>query len=99
MLPLIQTAIRELQMLQSQWKSEIDPVLTNPLLAGNRLKNIPLVVGDNSINHKLSRAYQGYIITGLRGQFSQIIEVTSQRPDLNIILNSSAVCTIDIYVF
>lgn len=99
MLPLIQTAIRELQMLQSQWKAQIDPVISNSLIDGNQLKNISLVIGNNVINHKLARNYQGYIITGLRQNFSQIVESPSQRPDLNIILTSSAACTIDLYVF
>lgn len=98
-LALFKTDDKDLTLLQNSWKSSIDPTLANPIVNGVLQKNIALVVGVNSINHKLGRNPQGYIITGMHGVYSQIFDTTSLNPSLTLTLNSSVATTIDLYCF
>lgn len=98
-LPSFNTDDRILSMLQSQWASQIDPVIGLPLVKGTTLKNVKLVTGDNTINHLLQRPIQGYLVTNMQGAFSQIFSKPSAMPDLTMILNSSANTTVTLYVF
>jgi len=86
-------------LAQTQWAQQLNPVIANPITNGIMLKNVSLVIGDNTINHRLQRNLQGYIITGMRDAYSQIYNKTSQTPILTLILNSSAATTVDIYVY
>ena len=98
-LPLIKSPDQSLMLLETQWKSQLDPVLANPLISGQLLTNIALVSGSNTINHKLGRALQGYIITGMHGSFAQIYDTTSPMPALTLVLHASAATNISLYVF
>jgi hypothetical protein len=98
-LALFKTPDQSMTLLQNSWKSSIDPILSNPLVNGVLQKNISLSVGVNSINHKLGRTLQGYVITGMHGVYSQIFDTTSLNPALTLSLNSSAATSIDIYCF
>ena len=49
-LPLFNFSDRNQQMMQSQWASQINPVLANPLTSPRILKNIALTTGVNVIN-------------------------------------------------
>ena len=49
-----------LPLMQTQWASQIDPVLTNELVQGQLLQNITLTAGANVINHKLGRKLAGH---------------------------------------
>lgn len=98
-LPLFQTQIRELSLLQTKWKGELDPKLANPISNGIFLNSIALISGDNTINHLLSRNLQGYIITSMSGAFAQIYSVPSQMPDKTLILNANGPTTVTLYVF
>ena len=84
---------------QDRWATDINPVLNNPIVLGNQLVNIALKVGSNTIDHKLGKKYTGYIITGMHGAFTQIYDTPSQRPALQLILNSSVATSVDIYVY
>lgn len=88
-----------LEQMQVNWATAIDPVLSNPIVNGNQLKSIALVSGINSINHKLGRKPQGYLVTRMFGSFAQIYEITSQQPELTLQLNSSTSTMVDIYVY
>ena len=98
-LALFKTDDQSMTLLQNSWKSSIDPVITNPLTLGILQKNIPLVVGVNSINHKLGRNIQGYVIAGMHGVYSQIFDSPSLNPSLTLTLNSSVATVIDLYCF
>ena len=88
-----------LDQLQSKWASVIDPVLANPICNGIQLTDVTLSIGVNTINHKLGRKLNGYIITGMHGAYSQIYDSTSTMPTLTLILNSSAATSVSIYVY
>ena len=65
-LPLQQTEILPLSLLQTSWKAQLDPILALPILSGHVLKSQPLVNGANVINHKLGVALQGWYIVRKR---------------------------------
>lgn len=50
-------------LMQTQWKSQLDPIIANPLLDGVHVKNVSLNVGDNQINIRLDRMMQGWFLT------------------------------------
>lgn len=98
-LPYYKSDDQSLTLLQTAWATQINPVLANPLVSGVLQKNIKLIAGVNVINHMLSRSSQGYIITGMRGLYSQIFDTVSTNPSLTISLTSSVATVIDLYCF
>ena len=98
-LPVIKSASTDLMLLQNKWTPQLNPVLANPMLSGNQLKNVPLVSGANVINHLLGRAYQGYLITGMHNSFVQIYDTTSPMPSLTLVLHASGTGNVDLFVY
>lgn len=96
-LALFHTDSRDLTLLQTSWKVELDPVLANPLVNGIFRKGIALINGATTINHLLGRKQQGFILTDINGSAS----VYRSQPfnNLTLTLTSNAVVTVDIYVF
>lgn len=64
-LPLFKIGNPTLDLWQTQWKSQLDPVLASPLLDGLLLTNIQLVNGTTTINHKLGRKMVGWIVVDI----------------------------------
>lgn len=98
-LPIFNTDDRDLSMMQTSWASKINPLLSNQLNQAFILKNIELVVGNNTINHLQGKALNGYIIVGMHGAFAQIYDIPSALPKLTLVLNASAPTSVDIAVF
>lgn len=96
-LPVFQTNIRELSMLGTQWKAQIDPLLALPTSSPAILKNISLTTGENVINHKLGRTPQGWIIVDTNAA----VNAFRSQPfnNLTLTLNSSANATVTLMVF
>lgn len=97
-LPVFQTSIRELSMMQTQWSSQLNPVLGLPLLNGpSTLKNITIKSGSNVINHLLGKTPQGWLV------IDQNAAITLYRSapfnDLTLTLTSSGAATISLIVF
>lgn len=100
-LPIIQSPIKEVTLLQTLWSPPLNQLLTNPLLNGLMLPNVILAVGDNVINHRLGRTPQGYLITRYIGAATVIYDKqsTNKIPDLTLVLNSTVATTVNLYVF
>ena len=96
-LPLQKTNILPLSLLQTQWKSQLDPVLANPITGMSILKDIDLIDGVNVINHKLGTIQQGWILVDQQGVAS--IYRSAPFNDLTLTLTSSASVTVSIGVF
>lgn len=62
-LPLQQS----LELLQTRWKSILDPVIKNPLNGVSILKNVSLRIGETKIPHLLSEKQQGWFIVDVNG--------------------------------
>lgn len=96
-LPLQQTDNKDLSLLQTKWKSQIDPVLANPATDMSILKDVKLVSGVNVINHLLGKTQQGWIITDI--QAAATIYRSAPFNNLTLTLTSSANTTVNIGVF
>lgn len=89
-----------LDLMQTTWATQLDPIISNPLLKGNVLQKVSLKSGVNVINHKLGRRLQGWYITRIRSAATFYDEQDSnQTPQLTLVLISSADCVIDLEVF
>lgn len=89
--------LKNLDTLQTRWKSILDPILANPIATASTLTNIGLVVGNNSIPHLLDRKMQGWMISDINAAAS--IYRSQPFNASTITLNSSAVCIINLVVF
>lgn len=98
-LPLQQTNILDLSLMQKSWAAQINPVLANPTTNPGLIIGVVLVSGTNIINHKLGKKMQGWIITDINAA------ITVYRPDsapfnsLTLTLVASAPATVNIEVF
>jgi len=86
-----------LDRMQSIWKQEIDPVLANPILKGNQLKNIALNTGITVINHLLSRQQQGWFLTDIDAPAT--VYRSAAFNNLTLTLTSNAACTVNLWVY
>jgi hypothetical protein len=89
-----------LDMMQTQWAQELNPIIANPMTNPLILKNISLVAGTNVINHRLGRNLQGWNSTRVRAAATIHDEQdTNQTPQLTLILVASAPVVVDLAVF
>jgi hypothetical protein len=88
-----------IDQLQTRWKSEIDPVLSNLLVQG-RIINESLAAGDNTINHGLGRKLIGWIVVG-KSATADIYDKqsTNPSPQLSLVLSTPAPVTVSLWVF
>lgn len=100
MLPVFYTENKELTMMQNKWKSELDPMLSNPSNNSIILKNVLLTTGNNIINTLIGRKLQGWSIVRQRGPASIYDnQDNNQAPGFTLLLVSSANVSIDLEVF
>ncbi len=91
---------KNFQLMQSDWASKINPVLVNPIVNGIILKSVSLIIGSNTINHKLGRKLQGWLLVRQRAAASIFdLQDANAMPDLTLVLSSSAAVVVDLYVF
>jgi hypothetical protein len=91
---------KDFQLLQNSWATVLNPIVNNPSNQSILLKNIVLASGDNTINHLLGRALQGWIVIR-KSAAADIFDKQSanQMPDKTLVLNSSAAVTVSLEVF
>lgn len=96
-LPKIKNDDPALQLMQDKWAAILNPLLSQPISSNNFLQNIPIVTGNNTINHLLSRKQQGWIITDQDG----FADIARNMPfnDKTLTLVSSGPCNISLLVF
>lgn len=99
-LPIFQSDNRDLQMMQTQWASQLNPLLAQPTASAVLLKAVKLTSGANQINHTLGRKLQGWTIVRQRAAATIYDQQdANQYPQLTLSLNASAPVTVDILVF
>jgi len=86
-----------LDQLQTKWASQINPILSLPMLQGLQLNDISLKPGVNVINHLLQRQQQGWILTDKQGVAD--IQRTAPFNNLTLTLTSSGTCQVSLWVF
>jgi len=85
---------------QTRWKSQIDPVLVNPLVSGQLLTDIVLISGVTVINHMLGQKLTGWFIIGIDAVATIYdTQASNQTPQTTLVLVSNAVCTVNLWVF
>ena len=96
-LPLVQSEDQSLQLLQTRWKSLLDPLIRNQLTNGLMLTNIVLTTGDNVINHLLSRNQVGWFVVDQNAA----VAIYRSQPlnDKTLTLNASGPATVSLWVF
>jgi hypothetical protein len=99
-LPQFQMADKDLSLLQTTWATILQPLLNRPQNSSNILPDIDLVTGDNTIPHTLNRDLVGWKVIRINAA-STIYDKqdTNRTPATNLILNSSANCTVSLEVF
>lgn len=89
-----------LELMQTQWAQELNPIIANPTINNLVLKNVSLTAGTNVINHKLSRPLAGWKTTRVRASATFYdLQDTNQTPQLTLVLVASAPVVIDLEVF
>jgi hypothetical protein len=90
----------EVSRFQENVAQSIDSITFSPIIDGIILHNVPIVIGDNIINHKLQRDLTGWVII-LKDTAANIYDKQNEitRKELFLKLNSDAVTTVDIWVF
>lgn len=88
------------ELASSKWSASINPMLANPLMSGQLIKDQVLVTGVNSINHGLQRKLRGYyVVLNSAAVTFYDSQASNQTPDLTLKLNASGPTTVSLYVF
>lgn len=100
MLALYPNVAPEIMLLQTNWIREINPVLINVSNNARIIQNVALIIGDNTINHKLGKKLTGWRLIRVRAAATIYDKQDSNSyPALTLVLNSGAVVTVDLEVF
>lgn len=87
---------RETSLFQDAVAAILGPLSKNPYIDGLLVPNVVLVIGTNTVIHKLGRAPQGWVITDIDSA-STIFKVTMDSQSL--VLDASADVTISLWVY
>lgn len=99
-LPVLISEEPVLTLMQNKWASQLNPLLARPQNNSIILKEIALVTGANTINHKLGNKLQGWKIIRQRAAASVYdTQDTNPMPTLTLTLVSSANVVVDLEVF
>ena len=96
-LPLQKTDLLPLSLMQTTWKSQLDPVLANPVTSVQILKNVSLISGTTVVNTGLGRMQQGWFVTDING--AATVYRSAPFNSLTLTLVSSAAVIVNIGVF
>lgn len=100
MLTIFQSPFQDLQLMQTSWASQLNPLLSNPLNNVQILSGILIASGDNQVNHKLGRKLQGWFVVGQNASATFYDKQASNKtPQLTLALTASANVTISLAVF
>lgn len=96
-LPLYKNDDQVMQLMQTNWKSRLDPVLSNPFVNGNLLTGIILANGSTTFPHLLSRQMQGWTIVDQNAPAA--IYRSKPLSPTTLTLTSSAATVVSLWVF
>lgn len=86
-----------LALMQTQWSSQLNPLLQIPMLQGVAISNLVLKTGANQINHLLQRKPQGWFVTDINA--SATIYRSQPFNSNTLTLTSSAPVTVSLWVY
>ncbi len=96
-LPLFPSKDQAMNLLQTKWRSILNPLIANLFTQGQALTSVVLTNGTNVVNHKLGRLQQGWVIADQNA----VADIYRSQPfnDTTLTLHSSAVVTVNLWVF
>lgn len=86
-----------LDLMQTQWASQINPVLSNPMNSISVLSDVALNNGKTVINHLLGQKMQGWFLVDIQG--AATVYRSAPLNGLTLTLTSNAAVTVSIGVF
>lgn len=82
------------------WSQQLNPVVANPILSGQQLKNVLLINGTTQVNHGLQRTLQGWFIVRQRSAAAiHDNQDNNTMQSLTLTLVSNAAVSVDIWVY
>jgi hypothetical protein len=97
-LPIFQQQSNQpFMLMQSQWASQLNPIIKNPLTNPTILSNISLVSGTNVINHRLGTTPTGWLLIDINA--AATIYRSQPFNSTTLTLTSSAPCVVSLAVF
>lgn len=96
-LPIFKMDDKSVQLLQTTWASQLNPIVGNTILQGLQLTAITLQIGVNVCNHLLSRKQLGWFIVDINA--AAHIYRSAPFNDTTLTLNSDAVCVVNLWVY
>jgi hypothetical protein len=96
-LPIFKMNEKSVQLLQTTWASQLNPIVGNAVLKGLQLDAVSLINGVTIINHLLSRKQQGWFITDVNA--AATIYRSAPFNDTTLTLSSNADCVVNIWVY
>ena len=94
----IPTEDRDIIKLRDYAQTVFDSISKIPFIDGVKLTGVALAVGDNFIEHKLSRLVRGYFILICNTAYS-IYSDKEQNTETHLHINSDVAAIADIWVF
>lgn len=96
-LPYIQSNDLTLSLLQTRYRSVLNPLLALPISNASFLTDIDLINGTTIVNHKLGRKMQGWVVTDVNA--AATIYRAMPLNDKTLTLVSNAACTVSLMVY
>lgn len=97
-LPIYKDDNQPFQLMQTKWKAELDPVLSNVIVSGLLLSSVSISSASaNVINHTLGRKQQGWYLTDVNALAT--LYRSAALNDRTLTLTSNNDCVISLWVF
>ena len=96
-LPVFQTTLQPLMLMQNKWASIINPTLASPLSQPSMLTDISIVSGNNVIYHKLGQLPVGWIISDVNASVSIYRNAPFNTSTLTLHSNGAAVISLIVF--
>lgn len=97
-LPTFQHDDQAIMLLQTKWRDQLNPVLSNTLIQGHQLSGVQISSAHiNVVNHKLGRLQQGWFIVDTPGPHN-ISRIQPLNQNTLALISSSDV-TIALWVY
>ena len=86
-----------LELMQTRWSSQLNPLLSNVLVQGQLIQNVSLKNGVTTIYHSLGQLPNGWILVDVNGTAS--IYRSQPFNAQTLTLTSNAAVTVSIWIF
>jgi hypothetical protein len=96
-LPIQQTNILPLSLMQNTWSAQLNPVLANPVTNPGLLTGISIVSGVNVINHKLGRPMQGWKVTDINAAITLYRSQPFNSSTLTLTASGAAIINLEVF--